>query len=283
MRAALAAPLAAVLLAPAACGGPDSTASLPAPDQPLPRRPAPLARLLAEDTRALHAAIDRWRRDGDPARGGPPREVTLRALFHQRIHILLADHPGLARAVLRPLAPGLRAEARDLVAADRSLARLTPAARARRFRTGPARPAGVLLRYYRTAERRFGVSARVLAAINLVESGFGRLRNRSRAGARGPMQFIASTWRAYGMGGDVDDPHDAILGAARYLRAAGAPNHYRRALYAYNRSGLYVNAVLRLARRMRVDSRAYYVLYSWQVFVRTRKGLRRITGPPPLR
>ena len=28
------------------------------------------------------------------------------------------------------------------------------------------------------------------------------------------MQFLAGTWRVYGMGGDVHDPHDAILGAA---------------------------------------------------------------------
>jgi hypothetical protein len=64
------------------------------------------------------------------------------------------------------------------------------------------------------------------------------------------MQFIPSTWRAFGMGGDVRDPHDAILGAANYLRSSGAPRNYRRALFAYNPSSLYVNSVLAYARRM---------------------------------
>jgi membrane-bound lytic murein transglycosylase B len=93
------------------------------------------------------------------------------------------------------------------------------------------------------------------------------------------MQFIPSTWDAYGMGGDIDDPHDAIMGAANYLHASGAPGNYRRALYAYNPSRSYVDAVLRYTRRMRHDRRAYYAFHSWQVFVRTPSGIRRITGP----
>ena len=102
----------------------------------------------------------------------------------------------------------------------------TPVAR-RHFLTGPAEPARALRRYYRRADRRFGVSWQVLAAVNFVESAFGRLRNESTAGAQGPMQFIPSTWRAYGMGGDIHDPHDAILGAANYLHASGARGDYR--------------------------------------------------------
>jgi membrane-bound lytic murein transglycosylase B len=93
------------------------------------------------------------------------------------------------------------------------------------------------------------------------------------------MQFIPSTWEAYGMGGDVDDPRDAIMGAANYLRASGAPESYRRALYAYNPSRSYVDAVLRYASRMRHDRRAYFAFHSWQVFVHTPSGIRRITGP----
>ena len=97
---------------------------------------------------------------------------------------------------------------------------------------------------YLEAERRFGVAWQVLAAVNFVESAFGRLRNASTAGAQGPMQFLPSTWRAYGLGGDIDDPRDAILGAANYLHASGAPRDYRRALFAYNHSPAYVDAVL---------------------------------------
>ena len=56
------------------------------------------------------------------------------------------------------------------------------------------------------------------------------------------MQFMPATWAAYGLGGDIHDPRDAILGAANYLRANGAPGESRRALYHYNPSQLYVEA-----------------------------------------
>jgi membrane-bound lytic murein transglycosylase B len=133
--------------------------------------------------------------------------------------------------------------------------------------------------HYLEAQRRFHVGWHVLAAVNYLESAFNKLRNASTAGAQGPMQFIPSTWRAYGLGGNVHDPHDAILGAANYLHANGAPRKYRRALFHYNPSSLYVDAVLRYARRIRDDPRAFYVLYSRQVFVRTPHGLVRLTGP----
>jgi membrane-bound lytic murein transglycosylase B len=248
----------------------------PTPRQPIPREPAALARTLTQNTEAAYAAIDAWGK-----RGRTPPEVLLRSLYHQRIHILLSERPKLARAVIRRLPRALASQARELVGARRALASLAPPTRRRRFRTGPALPADVLLGHYRRAERRFRVNRRVLAAVNLVETGFNRLRSLSTAGARGPMQFIPSTWRAYGMGGDIDDPRDAIMGAANYLRASGAPGQLRRALFAYNHSDRYVEAVLRYARQMRADSRAYYLLHSWQIFVRTPSGLRRLTGPRP--
>jgi membrane-bound lytic murein transglycosylase B len=105
------------------------------------------------------------------------------------------------------------------------------------------------------------------------------MRNSSAVGAQGPMQFIPSTWAAYGMGGDVNDPHDAVMGAANYLRASGAADDLRQALYAYNPSDLYVRAVLAYAGRIRRG--AFLSYYSWQVFVRERGGTRRITGPRP--
>ncbi|MDP8910674.1 MAG: lytic transglycosylase domain-containing protein [Actinomycetota bacterium] len=182
--------------------------------------------------------------------------------------------------VARLATPAARA-ARDTLAARRYLARLahgTPRRKVR-IRVGRPRPAGILLRYYRKAERRFHVAWEVLAAVNFVESAFGRVKSASVSGAQGPMQFMPATWRAYGMGGNVHDAHDAILGAANYLHASGAPRDYRRALYAYNHSTLYVNAVLRYTRRMARDRRAYYAYYSWQVFVRTPTGERRVTGP----
>jgi membrane-bound lytic murein transglycosylase B len=253
--------------------------ALPAPNEPIARNPRRLAEQLGTTTIALRDAIDRWRTAGNPRRGAPPRDVTLLALFQQRVYLLLTARPRLAGRTLARLPRSVRAEARDTYAARRALARLAAPPRRRKFRTGRALPAGVLLDLYRKAQRRFGVEWQVLAAVNFVETGFNRLRSNSTAGAQGPMQFIPSTWRAYGGGGDIRDPHDAIIGAARYLRASGAPQSYRRALYAYNPSPLYVDAVLRYARRIRRDVRSYYAYYSWQVFVRTPSGTRRLTGP----
>ncbi|MCD6015565.1 MAG: hypothetical protein K0R88_1649 [Solirubrobacterales bacterium] len=250
----------------------------PRPDEGIPLGPDRLAERLRSTRDSLHRAIDRWRA-GTERRERAPREVTLYALHQQRIYVLLTSREKLARAVRARLRGADAAEARDTLAARRRLSSLASPVPRRRFRTGPALPAAVLQRYYRKAERRFGVSWKVLAAVNLVESAFGRVRNKSTAGARGPMQFIPSTWEAYGMGGDVDDPRDAIMGAANYLRASGAPESYRRALYAYNPSRSYVDAVLRYASRMRHDRRAYFAFHSWQVFVHTPSGIRRITGP----
>ena len=93
------------------------------------------------------------------------------------------------------------------------------------------------------------------------------------------MQFLPATWRAYGLGGDIYDPRDSILAAANYLRASGANQNLRRALYSYNHSTLYVNAVLAYARVIGRDVRAFYSFHAWQVFVRTPDGYRRITTP----
>lgn len=246
----------------------------PPPGAPIPRDPAALASTYETTTRDLAAAVERWR-----ATGGPrvPKDVTLYALYQQRIVILLSERPALSKAVLRRLPEG-RALSSEL-AARRGLGRLSRPRPRRAFRTGPAEPADRLRGHYLEAQRRFGVAWNVLAAVNYVESAFNKLRNASTAGAQGPMQFIPSTWRRYGLGGNVHDPHDAILGAANYLHANGAPHSYPRALYRYNPSWLYVDAVLRYARRIRSDPRAYYVFYSRQVFVRTPHGLVRLTGP----
>ena len=201
-------------------------------------------------------------------------------LYEQRIERKLAAQPRLAHAVIARLQARTADGVRDEVTAQRELQRLSRPIALSAVRIGRALPAARLLRYYREAQRRFHVRWEVLAAVNFVESAFNKLRSRSTAGAQGPMQFLPSTWRRYGLGGDVHDPHDAILGAANYLRAGGAPRNYRRALYAYNPSPLYVDAVLRYARRMARSRRAFLSYYAWQVFVREPSGrLRRLTGP----
>ena len=70
------------------------------------------------------------------------------------------------------------------------------------------------------------------------------------------MQFMPATWAAYGLGGDVQDPRDAILGAANYLHANGAPGEPRRALYHYNPSQLYVEATSPLRAPLRAATRS---------------------------
>jgi len=96
------------------------------------------------------------------------------------------------------------------------------------------------------------------------------------------MQFMPPTWRAYGMGGNIRNDRDAIMGAANYLKASGAaqgPAGLRRALWAYNHSDYYVNSVLGYMRYIQSRTRHYFTLYNWQVFVVTTRGDKRLTGP----
>ena len=251
----------------------------PAPHAAIPRGAVRLSARLAASSADLRGAIAAWRGTHPGRRTRPPRDVALLALHVERIDRLLARRPGLSARTLRRLPPRARAEAADSAGALRSLFRLTPHPTTTRFRTGPPRPPGVLLGFYRAAQRRFGVSWKVLAAVNLVETNYGRLRNASSAGALGPMQFIPSTWASVGLGGNIRDPHDAILGAANYLHLSGAPASYRRALLAYNPAPLYVDAVLRFAHRIRRDPTAFYAYWSWQSFRRTSHGDVQLTGP----
>lgn len=117
-------------------------------------------------------------------------------------------------------------------------------------------PAEYLLLYQQAAGR-YGLDWAILAGIGKVECDHGRDPDPAcaregavnSAGAGGPMQFLASTWATYGMDGDSDgradrwDPADAIFGAARYLRASGAPADYQKAILAYNHAGWYVSEV----------------------------------------
>jgi murein DD-endopeptidase MepM/ murein hydrolase activator NlpD len=107
-----------------------------------------------------------------------------------------------------------------------------------------------LLPIYQAAGIQYGVRWEILAAINEIETDYGRNLNVSSAGAVGWMQFLPSTWRLYGVdanGDGVKDPYnpvDAVFAAARYLRAAGADQDIRRAVFAYNHADWYVDSVL---------------------------------------
>jgi hypothetical protein len=98
----------------------------------------------------------------------------------------------------------------------------------------------------------------VLAALGKEECDHGRYPDAScrqqgvenYAGAGGPMQFLAGTWARYGIDADQDgiadrwNPADAVVSAANYLAASGAPDDLEAALYAYNPSRAYVAEVL---------------------------------------
>jgi membrane-bound lytic murein transglycosylase B len=121
------------------------------------------------------------------------------------------------------------------------------------------------LALYRAAAARYGVDWTVLAGIGRVECDHGRDPAPSctvegqlnYAGAGGPAQFLVSTWREYGVTEsghgtpDMWNASDAIFSMANYLRAAGAPSNYPRAIFAYNHAWWYVAEVLSWAKRYR--------------------------------
>jgi murein DD-endopeptidase MepM/ murein hydrolase activator NlpD len=111
-----------------------------------------------------------------------------------------------------------------------------------------------LLPIYQAAGIEYDVPWQVLAAINEIETDYGRDLAVSSAGAVGWMQFLPSTWKQWGMdanGDGVADPYnpvDAIFSAARYLHAAGASKNLSNAILAYNHADWYVQSVLLRAK-----------------------------------
>jgi murein DD-endopeptidase MepM/ murein hydrolase activator NlpD len=107
-----------------------------------------------------------------------------------------------------------------------------------------------LLPIYQAAGIQYGVRWELLAAINEIETDYGRNLNVSTAGAVGWMQFLPSTWKQWGVDANHDgkkdpfNPVDAIFSAARYLKAAGANSNVRAAIFAYNHASWYVDSVL---------------------------------------
>src|ERR1700716_1760782 len=115
----------------------------------------------------------------------------------------LADYPEWTDQVLAALPAGPRATIAASIEAGKQL---------RQLHAGPIPktlpdwhivqppPIEELVSYYKEGEATFGVLWFFLASINLIETRMGRIRGDSSAGAQGPMQFIPSTWAAYGQG-----------------------------------------------------------------------------------
>jgi murein DD-endopeptidase MepM/ murein hydrolase activator NlpD len=107
-----------------------------------------------------------------------------------------------------------------------------------------------LLPIFQAAGTAYGIPWQVLAAINEVETDYGRDLSVSSAGAEGWMQFLPAEWAQYGVDANGDgfkdpyNPADAIFAAARYLKAAGGDTNIRAAVFSYNHSPAYVDSVM---------------------------------------
>ena len=229
----------------------------------------------AAETAAVLARVERALRTD----GGDAASRLVLGWEQQLAYGALSEHPEWYDAVLA----GVPAEVRAAVSAnhDASVELTSPDLGAPpssppdwTILTPP--PAAVLVGWYKEAEAQFGIRWQYLAAIHFVETRMGRIHGNSPAGAQGPMQFIPSTWAAYGNGGNVDDNHDAILGAGRFLAASGGGTDIGRALYSYNPSTHYVAAIEHYADVLIDDPRAYDGYYAWQVYVTTTAGTMRL-------
>ena len=201
-----------------------------------------------------------------------PAAISRQALTVELVCLRLALHRGWAGSVLSQVAPAQRAAAASDIAGAADLVALTaPRTQLPPWQIIPAASLATLRASYQAAQAATGVGWSYLAAINFVETDFGRIIGPSSAGAQGPMQFLPATWAIYGHG-DIYRPRDAIMAAARFLADHGAPGDIGSALFAYNPSWMYVDAVMRYAGRLRADPLALTGYYSRSVIFRLGSG-----------
>lgn len=276
----MAAVVAVAVLVPSGGDDPDRVATGPVPTTTVTAPPTTTTTLAASpelivppaSADAATATLTRVERalrseDRDPAR--------LRVLGweQQLAYRQLSNHSDW----IAPVLAGLPADVRPFVAgnvdASAALSKLTPPQTSLPDWTILAPPPAATMRtYYAEAEQESGIPWAYLAAIHFLETRMGRIRGNSTAGAQGPMQFIPSSWKAFGNGGDVNDNRAAILAAGRYLLAAGGPADMDKAIFAYNHDSGYVTAVKAYAQNLLADPRAYDGYYQWQVYYRTVDG-----------
>jgi membrane-bound lytic murein transglycosylase B len=223
--------------------------------------PAQLADDLVADEHALR----------DPATGEP----ALQAAAHrqQAAYRAIGRHPEWD-GTIRPRIPASLIDVYDRnIDARRQLAAMSqPKGTLPAWRIDAPIAAGELIGYYHEAEAESGVGWNYLAAINLVETRLGSISGVSTAGAQGPMQFLPSTFAGYGRGGDINSPHDSIMAAGRYLAASAFANDRDRAIFAYNHSNQYVQAVDQYAALIASDPAAFATFYRWDVYYFTTAG-----------
>ncbi len=248
---------------------PTAATTPPAPPGPVPAQPV----LAADPVRLADDLVADEQTLRNPS--SPPQAVEAAARRQQAAYRAIGRHPEWD-ALTRPRIPPALLEAYDLhIDARRHLDALLvgeakdtlPA-----WRIEPPRPAEELLGYYREAEAASGVGWNHLAAVNLIETRLGSIAGTSTAGAQGPMQFLPSTFAAYGDGGDIYAPRDSILAAGRYLAANGFDGDPDHALYRYNNSDHYVQAVKDYAAILAADPAAFTGFHQWEVYYRTTAG-----------
>jgi len=250
---------ASTLLPEAAPTAPTPTSTSTVAAGPGPAAPADAA-ALGEDLARVEAALR------DPATAAT--ELPALGLAQQVGYRQLAANPGWRPDLLREVPPGLHAA----VVANTDAQALLASLHKRRPTTLPAwrivapPPAASVLAAHQAAGREIGVDWQVLAAIHLVETRMGRIRGTSTAGAKGPMQFLPTTWGQYGAGGDIENLSAASKAAARLLKRNGIDRDPRAAVWSYNHSYAYVDAVLAYAATMQADPRALLGYHGWQVF-----------------
>jgi soluble lytic murein transglycosylase-like protein len=257
---------------PAAAPSPPPAATAPSAAPTAAAEP-PRLRLAADPARIVDDLVADEQALRDPS---SPEAVLLAAARRQQLaYRALGRHPEWD-PVVRPRVPAPLLEIYDRnVSARRQLSSLSkgdakPTVPA--WRIVAPRPAEELMGYYRKAESTFGVGWNYLAAINLVETAFGRIAGVSTAGAQGPMQFMPATFAAYGGGGDITSPHDSIMAAGRYLAANGFTGNPDAALWRYNNSNEYVGAVSDYAAVLARDPAAFAGFHRWDVYYNSTAG-----------
>ncbi|MSO78514.1 MAG: lytic transglycosylase domain-containing protein [Acidimicrobiia bacterium] len=187
----------------------------------------------------------------------------------------LASHPNWVPTVLEAVPGDLAVAVQATIDAGAALNGLTGSVSAPvgfpDWQILTPEPPEMLRAYYAEGEQTYGVPWQYLAAIHLSETRMGRIHGNSTAGAQGPMQFIQSTWDAFGQG-DINSNHDAIIAAAHYLQSNDAATDIDNALFRYNNDERYVAAIKAYASVMAADPGAYDGYYHWQVFYASADG-----------
>lgn len=236
-------------------------------DRPLPTDPASLASELTQTERAIR----------DP--GLDDRTARQWGERLQRLYRVLSANRDWVEATLEAIEPDVRPDVELNWSARQNLSALvnstTLSSTLPAWRLRDPLPVDELLGYYEEAEEQTAVPWEILAAVHLIETRMGRIEGFSTAGAIGPMQFLPSTW-AECCEGDPAVDRDAIIGAGEYLKQRGAGTDIDRALFGYNNSDRYVQAVRAYASVMERDALAYRGYHAFEVYFLSSAGLIRM-------